>query len=1000
MTIQGLEMSKNNNYSGTSQTLEIKDRSLNTIVFHPTKPVLDSELNGLQDIQDAKLQDLIRSKVPSGLLDAEYSRGFDENADTFGINTTFESNTFYVNSKKEGPTLAVVNGWLINLGGSYCDEDNKLKIELSDAPSIQYREDLVFLEVWKQYYNSEEPSEEEKPDGETIYKFGNRNYGGTNLNSSDQIINPSVNFETSVRVQLQYRIRVVDSVNFINNPEGIDDINSVYAQGGSTTLQRFTFAHGLQGFDDAGLYVAGDGDVNNGLNTVDGFVYAIPLFRVHRRNKVSFAVNNQNGALYSVNDGVDSDRPDGLFYDQIAEYDIEDLRHTVSFGELNYNELLEKNLDMIYSGNSHGFLTEAQNDQSLSRTDISLFVNKLSASSQPGAESVGISPNGQQRYYSDIPKSVKTVSVVATDSPDRVTGSGSWDINDTVEINVTSPSPNGTVIGAFTPKVMFSISGEVDTFSEVNGTWVGNEGIGVSGATGTATFTILSTSGLVGQNLNITFEVDYPQIAHRLTKPVTDIIKIEEVSDSNKTWGFRSIHDVDTLEGPMAAQNLNRREQYIPNAQTVGEKTSYAYTYDIVPKNELDPYMGTIVSVFMEGQPSSPNYTISGSLLNLRDTAYCLAAYDETGGSYMDISASRNPITGELVVTLPGSKPTSSTIRFDVGVLGGVLEYDDVSQSITDMARIKMFDIYGNGTDKIVLEGLTSIVLGTQSEYKASESTPSLPVFDASCYLQDDGFSVGRRTDCTVNIEPDSNLVSLFFASGVVPSTTKISIALLVLDALDSNDDLNIFYNYKEYKGVTQKVNYNAASRIDSIIKKHKTNLQIVSNGTGEITNPAKTLPKQYEPLISKLPLESLVSEGVFKGSLYTNERIIGGSYELDTLHKAPYTTGRPNYMEGLGAKGRGTPVGGMATTSLPDGYEDVARLLVSPMVEMVTGDSTKNFVPGEIALKIETRYISDDAGDENQITNFNGLTPSGETHNSFDMFKLEGRPLIKLKSK
>lgn len=329
------------------------------------------------------------------------------------------------------------------------------------------------------------------------------------------------------------------------------------------------------------------------------------------------------------------------------------------------------------------------------------------------------------------------------------------------------------------------------------------------------------------------------------------------------------------------------------------------------------------------------------------------------------------------------------------------MEYDEVSQSITEMGRVKFYEIYGNNTSDITLEGCINgdpdnIVLGAQSEYKASSM-----IYKSTCYVQDDGFSVAYRRDCTVSIEPESNIVRIHFDSGAVPSTSKISIALLTLTALSHNkgDDLNIFYNYKEYKGVTQKVNYNTASRIDSVIKKHKDSIQIVTNGTGSI-NSAETFPKKYEPLISKLPLESFVGEGVFNSQAHTTERIVGGSYTLDTKYQTPYTTGYPNYMEGLGARGRGTPIGGMATSTVANGYGGMDRLLVSPMVEMVTNDTTKNFLPGELALKIETRYVSSSSGDKNQITNYDGTNPPGETHNSFDMFKIEGRPLIKVKSR
>ena len=69
-------------------------------------------------------------------------------------------------------------------------------------------------------------------------------------------------------------------------------------------------------------------------------------------------------------------------------------------------------------------------------------------------------------------------------------------------------------------------------------------------------------------------------------------------------------------------------------------------------------------------------------------------------------------------------------------------------------------------------------------------------------------------------------------------------------------------------------------------------------------------------------------------------------------------------------------------------------KLIMSALVEMVTEDPTKNFLPGELGLKVETNYISSD--NKNRITN----SDSGETLNTFDMFKLIGRPLYKVKNK
>src|SRR5690606_36726513 len=50
--------------------------------------------------------------------------------------------------------------------------------------------------------------------------------------------------------------------------------------------------------DDTGLYIAGDGTQTSKdlLKTADGYVYAIPLFRVKRRNSGGYSQNNGNGA--------------------------------------------------------------------------------------------------------------------------------------------------------------------------------------------------------------------------------------------------------------------------------------------------------------------------------------------------------------------------------------------------------------------------------------------------------------------------------------------------------------------------------------------------------------------------------------------------------------------------------------------------------------------------------------------------------------------------------
>lgn len=65
--------------------------------------------------------------------------------------------------------------------------------------------------------------------------------------------------------------------------------------------------------EDVGLYVSGTGTEasKSALKTYDGYVYAIPLFKVNRRNTGGYSVNNPNGAIVYKPVGIITDA-DGI----------------------------------------------------------------------------------------------------------------------------------------------------------------------------------------------------------------------------------------------------------------------------------------------------------------------------------------------------------------------------------------------------------------------------------------------------------------------------------------------------------------------------------------------------------------------------------------------------------------------------------------------------------------------------------------------------------------
>ena len=132
---------------------------------------------------------------------------------------------------------------------------------------------------------------------------------------------------------IQSRIRVVQGVDFdkyrlegfavsdigaLGDNKGSYNNIKITAQGGldvpivlndselwrTCFMSKYVRYNGLLGvtktaLEDVGVYVAGQGDQKSKdtLKTADGFVYAIPMFKVSRRNSGGYSVNNPNGGF-------------------------------------------------------------------------------------------------------------------------------------------------------------------------------------------------------------------------------------------------------------------------------------------------------------------------------------------------------------------------------------------------------------------------------------------------------------------------------------------------------------------------------------------------------------------------------------------------------------------------------------------------------------------------------------------------------------------------------
>lgn len=327
-------------------------RNWETVVFQMSKPVLDRELNLNQDLSEAGDQNALRREMPSGWLAVDPLTSSDPTAAIFTPSV--------VADELEIPNdlLAHVNGWIFPVKDSYATGSNKINLGPGPVAVGERRSDVVVLEVWRRLLSAS-PDTVGKSALGRIWQNGNVATDPSNdavLNFDDDILDVNVGAESTKRVQIQYRLRVLSDIDLFAFPYALNDTtvfaNSVPPDAGTPDGNVTIFQYTNQSSNgDPGLWRAGDGNAANTLGTVDGYVYAIPLMAVFRRNTSAFArLDNQNGGVVSPGP---SDRPDGLLADIVDARDLFDLRTAVSPTGWSLAEVLEKNTNYLLDNNLH-----------------------------------------------------------------------------------------------------------------------------------------------------------------------------------------------------------------------------------------------------------------------------------------------------------------------------------------------------------------------------------------------------------------------------------------------------------------------------------------------------------------------------------------------------------------------------------------------------------------------------------------------------------------------
>lgn len=464
-------------------------------------PASTYEYNSNLLLRNRKEQDIYRSLAPSGFVTSivspvvmETTTGVDVDGELATLTT---NNVPVANTLRLGRSFCIVNGWRVpvtNITGSngLCND-----IILDAPPAGSQRVDLVFLEVWLAELGGTSASisnTANKPDATHIWMWGNTQYSGTN--QTDDI--SETDMEINRRWQVQYRIRVVDGVSIDTYPDGVNDNVNVKAWGANPTGawsgyaagtgSVYTFASAASSSSDSGLYIAGDGSTTamSALGTVDGYVYAIPLAAIFRRNNgVYNAGTNPNGCAATgptgglISSGI-SGRPDGLFADQVALGDIMSLRHQVYIASPSFDAVESQVFDGIMRGNLTSLFGVGDGTGSplTSRNMLPMYAQELATVANLDAGFKGLANyNYQRRIFSDAAVIQQTqftftggvtpdnpkptvLSAPATPTGSTSTASGSWSAT-TYYVKITYVNPYGESLPSSEANFVLASAGKI-----------------------------------------------------------------------------------------------------------------------------------------------------------------------------------------------------------------------------------------------------------------------------------------------------------------------------------------------------------------------------------------------------------------------------------------------------------------------------------------------------------------------------------------------------------
>jgi len=806
-----------------SRVLEDTGRAWDQVIYNELQPPLDSELNLSQQIASEIRAENLRVNFPSGFVDPALMIG--------GIAGNVNSQNVII---FESP-LALVNGFILTVGtatdefqlgedlnvwkalsgfgettseeqqiptGDPCNpfetitiitpvtDPNIVVVVLPPAPNTGNREDLVFLEMWREIIDSTS----------NITPFGNTQYAdGVVANDLEDV---NIGRETTQRVQLRFRFRTETNIDFIAFRNGLGE-QTIFAQGAK--------ANPVPGFPfntvdtDPGLFKAGDGSTTaqSDLGTIDGFVYAIPIARVARRNQTVFSTLNPNGASASLVSGI-SDRPDGAFHDLILDGDIEDLRHESR--PQDYEQLARKTFDTLIRGELSTNLADPVISGGQRGTSL-VQIDAISVLDQPGINDVQ-PPDGTRRIFSDA------ASTQDTTNKQAISGSAT-DI--TLE---TAPGlPAGTLLGTATPTVT-----DDETGTEITGSWVDL-------GTTSATFTPTDVLDIQGKNVTIFYTLDLPS-GIGMEFAISGVLSV--VDQFGATVGFNRITDTESdfdLPTPVRVINGNTDVARILSLTQQSIETKRGGVL------EIDYHVAGVNTEVL----IIPSQVYGFPVLSI-SRVFDLQTSSES------VNPTITKITAGFQINLTTIIASAETIRVSLIIAGQSLDYNGNLKEISEIGRTEFLTIAGNGADTVLPASAGELVIANAG-FRVSVELRRFAVFvDGTLTIVDTITGFGTPVlSLTFTTAPNNGAV--------------IEIPIMRAKAPDVSEVLNITYSYIPYQGLSQAYPTNISLEGEILWLANET--LVTTAGTG---SSQAQVPIVYQGLIERLPINLVHDTGDFSG--------------------------------------------------------------------------------------------------------------------------------------